>query len=123
LKSSGKTLWRRLAIEILSDYIHSVADLIAGLCGSDERAYEYYRGVLSIVLSMDEPALFKAFGLIERYLRGLKCIKLFVEEAESKYYTVHDVLKKLLISELELMKIHGALTLYSRLVFMNASLN
>jgi len=123
LKRLGKTLWRRLAIEILSDYVHSVAGLIASLCGSDERVYEYYRGVLSIVLSMDEPALFKAFSLIERYLRELKCIKLFIEEAESKYSTVHDVLKKLLISELELMKIHGALTLYSRLVFMNASLN
>ncbi len=85
--------------------------------------FKHYRNMLSIMLSIDEPSIYRVALLLEKYIRSIESVREYYDLEEAEYIQIHHVLKKSLTDEIGLLKIQGASSILSRLLFLAASVN
>jgi len=89
----------------------------------EEEKYQHYRNLISIIIGLDKPSVYKTAFLSEKYLRSIPEIRKYYELKEANYLEIHSILRKALYDEVKILNIQGAESLLSRILFLLASIS
>lgn len=114
---------KKKLIELLNQILYLKTKSLTNSSISDNDVLIHYKNILSIIINTEQFSLTKILLLIEDYLRTINSVREHYEYEETNYITIHSTLRKTLFEEISLLKKQGASSIYSRLLFLTASLN
>ncbi len=89
----------------------------------DEKIWLHYRNLAALMLTMNNPRPYKFLVLANKYVYSTNTGRRYYGMNEAEYLEVNNQLVKSLSDEVSILKIQGAETLLSRLLFLLASIN
>lgn len=114
---------RKNIVELFNQILYSKTKLLTNSSIGDKDVLTHYRNLLSIVANIEQFTLSKTLLLIEEYLRSIDSVREYYNREEANYITIHAAMRKSLLEEVSILKIQGASSICSRLLFLMASLN
>jgi hypothetical protein len=89
----------------------------------DEKIWLHYRNLVALMLTMNNPQPYKFLVLANKYVYSTSTGRRYYGMIEAEYLEVNNQLVKSLFDEIGILKIQGAETILSRLLFLLASIN
>ncbi len=112
-----------ILIRIIEKIIEHKISILLSTDLSPRNKYEHLKNMFSIVINIDIPSIYRTAYMLEKYMQTIDQVKKLYEVREATYITIHYNLRKNLYEEVEILKIQGAETLLSRILFLAASIN
>lgn len=120
----SKTSYTVFILSLLNDLIYFKTKLlISKIINQRNDLFKYYRNILTIIANTERLSLAKTITLVETYLRSIDHIREYYSREEANYILEHKVFIKALNDTINILEVQGALSIYSRILFLIASLN
>jgi hypothetical protein len=89
----------------------------------DDKIWLHYRNLVALMLTMNNPQPYKFLVLANKYVYSTNTGRRYYGIVEAEYLEVNNQLVKSLFDEISILKIQGAETILSRVLFLLASIN
>ncbi len=119
----SKPSYGSLLLSLLNNLLFFKTRLLFRKTTNEHKLFNHYRNIFSIISNIDTLSLTKPCILVEKYFRSVGYLKEYYDLEEAEYISIHGVLRKALAEEVNILRIQGASSIYSRMLFLLASLN
>lgn len=90
---------------------------------SNNDIWRHYKNLITLIVNMNEYSMYKFALLSNMYIYSTHEGRKFYDLRKAEYLDINYSLLKALREEIKLLKIHGAESLFSRILFLAASVN